>query len=614
MAESQSMTSAGVVAKALIEEHSDFLKESVAMIATEIMEAEITRQIGAGRGEVSEGRSTPATATDPGPGRPGSGRSSWRCPASAKDPGGRGIVSLTLKIDGQVVGNSAATCPAGGCEKTLSGTLNMVTYKGGSHPAELIATDGAGLTTKKAWTINVDPKGSVTVAEAEDTLEAAEVTTGEPILSPEPEESLPLEPNDPNEPELISNGNTINSVGAATELTMTSSPSAGFIVETREGPTTVEPLQTSSGATSLIVPGGTAPAAVSGNTGVASDSAVLPMNDGARTFQTIRDSLAPEQYSWKIKLEPDQTLTQLDSQHAEVYTEGTHPSFGISATPAHDAIGTEVPTKLAVTGPNTVTLTVSYKAGNPAAGGTPFVYPIVAGAGWQGGFTTYTVQMPPPEPIEGAPEEEGEEGGTYGELWVGPPVHATPAEASLSSGEITPFVLQTLEHRQFRFIECHPIEAVIVDPTIPVIRPGINKRCGNPFANEEGPSNIAFNFAIRGDFYRSPGVFTKHLGGPNDHIECDKMYDSKNFTHEYAEWEYYINPTARCVWWGHTQYSEPVKATLGHHITPYGEWEWGQGPSTSGGWYHHTAGLALYIWGASKDKYIGHHVTTCIDC
>ena len=58
MAESQSMTSAGVVAKALIEEHSDFLRESVAMIAAEIMEAEIERQIGAGKGEVSEARAT----------------------------------------------------------------------------------------------------------------------------------------------------------------------------------------------------------------------------------------------------------------------------------------------------------------------------------------------------------------------------------------------------------------------------------------------------------------------------------------------------------------------------------------------------------------------------
>lgn len=67
MAESQSMTSAGVVAKALIEEHSDFLRESVAMIAAEIMEAEIARQIGAGKGEVSEGRSTHRNGYRPRP-------------------------------------------------------------------------------------------------------------------------------------------------------------------------------------------------------------------------------------------------------------------------------------------------------------------------------------------------------------------------------------------------------------------------------------------------------------------------------------------------------------------------------------------------------------------
>lgn len=58
MAESQSMTTREVVAKALIEEHPDFLRESVAMIAAEIMEAEIARQIGAGKGEVTEARST----------------------------------------------------------------------------------------------------------------------------------------------------------------------------------------------------------------------------------------------------------------------------------------------------------------------------------------------------------------------------------------------------------------------------------------------------------------------------------------------------------------------------------------------------------------------------
>jgi transposase-like protein len=67
MAESQSMTSAGVVAKALIEEHSDFLRESVAMIAAEIMEAEIARQIGAGKGEVSEARAAHRNGYRPRP-------------------------------------------------------------------------------------------------------------------------------------------------------------------------------------------------------------------------------------------------------------------------------------------------------------------------------------------------------------------------------------------------------------------------------------------------------------------------------------------------------------------------------------------------------------------
>ena len=52
MAERQSMTSAEVVAKTLIEEHSDFLREAVAVVAAQLMEAEISAQIGAGRGEI----------------------------------------------------------------------------------------------------------------------------------------------------------------------------------------------------------------------------------------------------------------------------------------------------------------------------------------------------------------------------------------------------------------------------------------------------------------------------------------------------------------------------------------------------------------------------------
>lgn len=58
MAESQSMTTAEVVAKTLITEHADFLRDAVAMVARELMEAEVSAEIGAGRGEVSSDRST----------------------------------------------------------------------------------------------------------------------------------------------------------------------------------------------------------------------------------------------------------------------------------------------------------------------------------------------------------------------------------------------------------------------------------------------------------------------------------------------------------------------------------------------------------------------------
>jgi len=51
-------TSAEVVAKTLIDEHADFLRESVRMVARELMEVEIEREIGAARGEISGERVT----------------------------------------------------------------------------------------------------------------------------------------------------------------------------------------------------------------------------------------------------------------------------------------------------------------------------------------------------------------------------------------------------------------------------------------------------------------------------------------------------------------------------------------------------------------------------
>ena len=67
MAESQRMTTPEVVAETLIAEHSDFLREAVAAVAAQIMEAEISTEIGAGRGEVSPGRTTRRNGYRPRP-------------------------------------------------------------------------------------------------------------------------------------------------------------------------------------------------------------------------------------------------------------------------------------------------------------------------------------------------------------------------------------------------------------------------------------------------------------------------------------------------------------------------------------------------------------------
>ena len=85
MAERQSMTTPEVVAKTLIDEHADFLREAVAMVAAR---ADGGRDL-AGRSAPARARSPrpgapTETATGQGPGRPGSARSSWRCRASAR--------------------------------------------------------------------------------------------------------------------------------------------------------------------------------------------------------------------------------------------------------------------------------------------------------------------------------------------------------------------------------------------------------------------------------------------------------------------------------------------------------------------------------------------------
>ncbi len=56
MAEATRMTTADVVAKVMSGEHGDFVREAVALVARELMEAEISLEVGAERGEVSAER------------------------------------------------------------------------------------------------------------------------------------------------------------------------------------------------------------------------------------------------------------------------------------------------------------------------------------------------------------------------------------------------------------------------------------------------------------------------------------------------------------------------------------------------------------------------------
>ncbi|HEU5104791.1 MAG TPA: hypothetical protein VFU11_03000 [Solirubrobacterales bacterium] len=124
----------------------------------------------------------------------------------------------------------------------------------------------------------------------------------------------------------------------------------------------------------------------------------LPPYDGM-SFQTIQGPEGPEEFTWEVQLGEEQELRQIDDREAGVYytDPGETRAFAIKATAAHDAEGVTVPTTIAVTQPNIVTLTVHHRDGNAAAGGAPFDYPISAGEGWEGGFQTYQVVMPPGE-------------------------------------------------------------------------------------------------------------------------------------------------------------------------------------------------------------------------
>jgi hypothetical protein len=127
----------------------------------------------------------------------------------------------------------------------------------------------------------------------------------------------------------------------------------------------------------------------------------LPSYDGDLSFGILYGPADPDEFSWQVKLQPGEALRQLSETVAEVEYTGTgHEAFDIVAIEAHDADGAKVPTSLRVSDPDIVTLTVHDREGNPAAGGAPFVYPVLAGAGWEGGFQSPVFIKGPPDEME----------------------------------------------------------------------------------------------------------------------------------------------------------------------------------------------------------------------
>jgi hypothetical protein len=393
---------------------------------------------------------------------------------------GYGVTSVEFKMDGSVIKSAKLTCPNGGCTEWLNVAINMAGYKGGAHAAEIVATDGAGNTTKESWTVNVDPKGAVSSAEAIKTLEAVEDTGNTNAVAPTPELYAPTEIANGVNPVLKQTGIELQSAGTGAVMVTTTNPSEGVTIESAEGDIEIEPLSGSGSVAREVTAGAVA---VSGGTNV--DAAIRPIYDGLMTYQSIRDATAPEGYSWDVSLHPGQTLKAVDLQHAAILNEDGTQGLLITAEPSHDATGKAVPTELVVGGGNILTLTVKHRAGG-------FVYPVVGGPAFQASYVAPVIYTPPPPPPPGAPEEDWE----ASELFVSAPEAIAGGEASASGwGEA---------RREFVRIRCghtsfYPREG------------GYTQACGNPFTGDQGQS-VPWHVALRGAFLYKPGSRAEQKG------------------------------------------------------------------------------------------------------
>lgn len=309
---------------------------------------------------------------------------------------GYGVTSLEFKMDGSVVKSVATPCPNGGCTEWLNVAINMANYKGGAHTAAILAKDGAGNVTTETWTVNVNPKGEVSAAEAISTLKAVDATSGTNVVTPTSELIEPGELEEGNAPGLKQTGTDLVSTGTGADTVMTTNPSGVVTIDSDEGNIKVDPLSSIKSTESEVTGGSSV--AVAGGASV--DTVVRPIYDGLMTYQEIRDGSAPQTYSWEVSLRAGQSLKAVDSQHVAIFNEDGTQALAIAAEPSHDATGKSVPTELSVSG-KILTLTVKHVGGG-------FVYPIVGGPSFHAGYVEPVIYTPPPPTPAEEPETEEE--------------------------------------------------------------------------------------------------------------------------------------------------------------------------------------------------------------
>jgi sugar lactone lactonase YvrE len=531
---------------------------------------------------------------------------SYEPKADVLDAKGYGVTSVQLKIDGKVIQSATQTCAAGSCSKQFGygQPINMATYSGGAHPAELIATDGAGNTRIRTWTINVNPSDSISGEEAINTLEASDDTAGAKVVASTDEVVSPLEKADGNNPIIGQTGETLVVSGVPTETVIPANPTAPITVPTPEGSLQFDPLGGAEGSVPTVANGA---AIVAPNTSAAVDTVVRPIYDGFLSFANIRDNSAPETYSWRVVMGKGQALKQIDGQTAVVvYPEDGTTASMIRAEPAHDATGKEVATSLAVEGTDVVTLTIKHKAPG-------LVYPVVGGPRFEVGYITVRAVIPP-EP--GSPTASDPSLVFYGYTGVSAPepIDASDGEASASKSKGV--------KKHFLRVECTHTGSYTEEASGIASSSSIfTEDCGNPFQNKPG-KGIAYRFAFHGKYFINEGVKVWHEGGPNDGIGCDAEGRGTSLDEidegQSTAWVQRRAHVDRCVWWGATYDGGGNYALYGKHITPVakmvGERRGGCGDSCGGTpnpWESFQHPMAFYLWASGN---VGYHQTDCIDC